>query len=59
MLAIVMAPHSHNSFHSNNTCSINEINFNWFDFHAECKGMHYENIQKLLTMTEESVSNAG
>ena len=38
---------------------MNAINFNWFDFHAECKGLHYENIQKLLLMTEESVSNAG
>lgn len=37
----------------------NVLNFNWFDFHAECKGMHYENISKLLAMTNESVTNAG
>ena len=35
------------------------MNFTWFDFHKECKGMHFENVKKLTASTEESVKNAG
>ena len=29
--------------------------FYWFDFHAECKGMHFENIEKLVKRTKKDV----
>lgn len=32
-----------------------KLDFFWFDFHAECKNMHYENISKLVDMTEAAV----
>ena len=33
----------------------NTVSFFWFDFHAECKKMHYENLDKLMSMTEHVV----
>lgn len=33
--------------------------FYWFDFHAECKGMHYENIQNLVTQMREDLDQGG
>ncbi|KAL1923662.1 uncharacterized protein VTP21DRAFT_8642 [Calcarisporiella thermophila] len=30
-----------------------------FDFHAECKGMKYENVQKLISLLESSFSRSG
>ena len=33
----------------------NEVEYFWFDFHAECKKMHYENIAKLVDMTHDAV----
>lgn len=32
-----------------------KLDYFWFDFHAECKNMHYENIAKLVEMTETPV----
>lgn len=29
----------------------------WFDFHAECKNMKYENISKLLDIVNASIEN--
>jgi hypothetical protein len=34
----------------------NKVDYTWFDFHAECKKMKYQNIQKLLNY--DSVSDA-
>lgn len=31
------------------------MNFFWFDFHAECKKMHYENLEKLMNLTSDLV----
>lgn len=31
-----------------NVVSDNNMNLVWFDFHAECKNMKYENLSKLL-----------
>ena len=31
------------------------MSFFWFDFHAECKKMHYENLDKLMSLTEHVV----
>ena len=33
----------------------NKVEYFWFDFHAECKKMHYENIAKLVDMTHDAV----
>lgn len=33
----------------------NCLEYHWFDFHAECKGMHFENVRKLLDETSQSV----
>lgn len=31
----------------------------WFDFHAECKNMKYENLARLLDMTNKDIENYG
>lgn len=31
----------------------------WFDFHAECKNMKYENLSKLLDQTSKELDNYG
>ena len=33
-----------------------KLDFIWFDFHSECKKMHYENLEKLEKLTEASVT---
>ena len=33
----------------------NDVSFFWFDFHAECKKMHYENLEKLMNLTHTCV----
>ena len=35
------------------------MDFFWFDFHAECKKMHYENLEKLMSLTEQCFQNGG
>ncbi|KAK8813513.1 phosphatidylinositide phosphatase SAC1-like protein [Blastocystis sp. ATCC 50177/Nand II] len=37
----------------------NNVDFFWFDFHAECKKMHYENLEKLMSLTEQCFQNGG
>ena len=32
------------------------MDFFWFDFHAECKKMHYENLEKLMDQTRACVT---
>jgi RNAse (barnase) inhibitor barstar len=41
--------------------SVNEpgMKLVWFDFHAECKGMKYENLAKLLDQIEKEMENYG
>ncbi|KAM7454022.1 hypothetical protein BLSTO_05225 [Blastocystis sp. subtype 1] len=34
----------------------NNVDFFWFDFHAECKKMHYENLEKLMDQTRACVA---
>ncbi|KAK8825556.1 hypothetical protein WA577_000729 [Blastocystis sp. JDR] len=34
----------------------NSVDFFWFDFHAECKKMHYENLEKLMDQTRACVA---
>ena len=35
------------------------IEFVWFDFHAECKNNHFENVNKLIDQTRASVEQGG
>ncbi|KAM7455736.1 hypothetical protein BLSTO_03511, partial [Blastocystis sp. subtype 1] len=37
----------------------NNVDFFWFDFHAECRKMHYENLEKLMSLTEQCFQNGG
>ncbi len=36
-----------------------ELGFNWFDFHTECRGMKYENVQKLVEASEDIMRSSG
>lgn len=36
-----------------------ELGFNWFDFHAECRGMKFENVQKLVEASEDTMRSFG
>ena len=41
--------------------SVSEPGFRliWFDFHAECKNMKYENLARLLDMISNEIENYG
>jgi SacI homology domain/Inositol phosphatase len=36
-----------------------KVGFNWFDFHAECRGMKFENVQKLVDGLEDTMTSFG
>lgn len=36
-----------------------QIPFEWFDFHAVCRGMKFENVQKLIEILREEMSDFG
>lgn len=36
-----------------------ELSYTWFDFHAECKNMKWENLSKLVDIVEEELKNYG
>lgn len=38
---------------------VQEIGFDWFDFHTECRGMKFENVQKLVHALEDSMDSFG
>ena len=42
---------------SNKTGGAHELGFEWFDFHTECRGMKFENVQKLVHTTEETMTS--
>lgn len=35
-----------------------DINFEWFDFHAECRGMKFENVSRLVSKFENFLSSS-
>jgi hypothetical protein len=36
-----------------------DVEFEWFDFHAECRGMKFENVSKLVSKLEDTVKKYG
>lgn len=36
-----------------------KLNFEWFDFHAECKGMKFENVDRLVKTLGTIMDNSG
>ena len=44
---------------SNTTGGTHELGFEWFDFHTECRGMKFENVQKLVDSLERTLSLFG
>jgi SacI homology domain/Inositol phosphatase len=36
-----------------------ELGFEWFDFHTECRGMKFENVQKLVTTLGATLNSFG
>jgi SacI homology domain/Inositol phosphatase len=44
---------------SGKTGRLGEIGFNWFDFHTECRGMRFENVQKLVNAMEDTINSFG
>jgi hypothetical protein len=35
------------------------VGFNWFDFHTECRGMKFENVQNLVHALEDTLASHG
>lgn len=35
------------------------VNWEWFDFHAECRGMRFENVQRLVDTLEGNIKTYG
>lgn len=44
---------------SSKTGGVHELGFDWFDFHTECRGMKFENVQKLVHALEDTMSSFG
>ena len=36
-----------------------DVGFEWFDFHAECRGMKFENVSRLVTKMDETLRGFG
>lgn len=41
------------------TLNDNRISYEWFDFHAECKNLKFENCSKLLNIVNEKLIGFG
>jgi hypothetical protein len=41
------------------TGGLGEVGFNWFDFHTECRGMKFENVQRLVSAMEDTINSFG
>jgi len=37
----------------------NSVEYTWFDYHAQCKGMKVENCAKLINSIQESIQKQG
>lgn len=38
---------------------LEDVQYEWFDFHAECRGMRFENVSKLVSELEETIHKHG
>lgn len=44
---------------SNGAEGVQGLGFNWFDFHNECRGMKFENVQKLVDLLGDTMNSFG
>jgi hypothetical protein len=44
---------------STKTGGFHKLGFDWFDFHTECRGMKFENVQKLVHALGDTMSSLG
>jgi SacI homology domain/Inositol phosphatase len=44
---------------ANKSGGAHELGFEWFDFHTECRGMKFENVQKLVQSLEYAMTSFG
>ena len=42
-----------------NTDRVHALDFKWFDFHTECRGMKFENVQKLVQALKDTMTSFG
>lgn len=43
----------------NKKLSVPQIGFTWFDFHKECRGMKFENVENLVCSLEDTLTSYG
>ncbi len=43
----------------NESDGVHKLGFDWFDFHGECRGMKFENVQKLVNALEDTMNSIG
>ncbi|QSS65167.1 SacI domain-containing protein [Histoplasma capsulatum] len=46
-------------YNNRNNADSHKIGFDWFDFHAECRGMKFENIQRLVDSISGTLDRFG
>ena len=44
---------------ANESGDIQQLKFDWFDFHHECRGMKFENVQHLVDKLDETIQQQG
>lgn len=47
------------NFNKSGRVSGKDIGFKWFDFHAECRGMKFENVSRLVTEMDDTLNEFG
>ncbi|OJD28324.1 hypothetical protein ACJ73_00273 [Blastomyces percursus] len=47
------------TYNSRDNADSAKIGFSWFDFHAECRGMKFENVQRLVDSISETLDRFG
>ncbi|KAM5475440.1 hypothetical protein MauCBS54593_001129 [Microsporum audouinii] len=47
------------NFNKAETCEDKKVPYQWFDFHAECRGMKFENVSRLVDRMAETLDDFG
>ncbi|KAF3481138.1 uncharacterized protein GIQ15_03897 [Arthroderma uncinatum] len=47
------------AFNKAETCDEKRVQYQWFDFHAECRGMKFENVSRLVDRMAETLDEFG
>lgn len=42
-----------------NTEQLSDVSYEWFDFHSECRGMKFENVQRLVDKLSDKIKSWG